>query len=113
MFLFLVEKNSITVFPAEKFLIKFFQIYYVINKKIVFTSVKITASQMMRALEKFTIDESTGKATASLGLSFFTSMADPIDVYFKVWTYKNTSVNLGADGYPIEWTQGYYINYGN
>ena len=74
---------------------------------------KIYASQMMRALEQFTIDPTTGKATAALSGQFFQDMGeDQIDVCLKVWSYKANDVTLGGAKYPVNWTQGYYINYG-
>ena len=90
-----------------------FSDYVVMEANLYITTYKLKASQATRLLEKFTIRESDGVVTGSIDLSAFRAITDPLDVYLEVWTYSNTSVDLGADGYPINWTQGYYINYGN
>ena len=88
-----------------------FSDYVVLEKKVVFFNVKITADKMMRSLEDFSVDSNTGKATASFTWDMLSNMANPIDVCMKVWSYNATNVNLGGSGYPIDWTQGYYVDY--
>ena len=82
---------------------------YVVMQKSIF---KLYASQAMRLLEDFTLGDD-GIVRGSVGINVLNSIANPIDVYFKVWTYNKDAVNLGSTGYPINQTQGYYINYGN
>ena len=76
------------------------------------SGVTISAAQMMRSLEKFTIDSNTGKAVATLSFDALSGIANPIDVYLKIWSYTAANVDLGATGCPLTWTQGYYIDYG-
>ena len=73
----------------------------------------INASQMVRAFEKFVVDNSAegqGKATADFTsvLTSGTLTKDPVDVCMKVWSYHNTQVDLGSTS-PINYP-GYTYN---
>ena len=54
-----------------------------------------------------------GKNVISINVLEATSVlnANKNDVAMQIWSYNN-DVTLGSEGYPLEWTQGYYINYG-
>ena len=98
--------TATTKFTAQP--LPLFSDYVVLEKSII----KLTADKAMRLLEDFTIGDD-GKVKGSISLKIFNSLSNPLDVYLKVWTYKNTDVTLGADGYPINWTEGYYVDYNN
>ena len=75
------------------------------------TTVQISADKLTRELDKFEVDATTKKATSNFSLSTMINMLYPIDVCMEVWSYPAPEVELGTT-HPINWTQGYYINYG-
>ena len=74
--------------------------------------ITVYASSILNIIDK--MEKVNGQNIISINVLEAASVlnANQNDVAMQIWSY-NQGVTMGSEGYPLEWTQGYYINYGN
>ncbi len=86
-----------------------FSEYELASVEIFTKTVKVTAAGAMSLLEGLDILE-TGELGGYVGLEVLRALGSGVDVYIRMWGYKNTDNTTGFA--PTTYTQGYYVGYG-